>query len=159
MTPAQRSLFADVAILLTLIAIAVVGYRYSPLLLPKADLTAKPAAGCNLNRETCSVKLADGRSIDVSITPHPIPVVKPLLVSVAIHGFSAQKVEIDFAGATMNMGYNRQALKAEAGDRFSGEAMLPVCVTGRMEWLATLLVETGNQRISVPFLFFAPDPS
>lgn len=159
MNVTRRPLLADLAILLVLIAIAVLGYHYSPLLLPKADLTLTPSAGCDLNRQTCRAKLPDGRSIDVAITPHPIPVVKPLRVEVAFHGIEARKVEIDFAGATMNMGYNRQALVAEAPDRYTGEAMLPVCVTGRMEWLATLLVETESQRISVPFLFFAPDPS
>ena len=61
-----------------------------------------------------------------------------------LSGLDADKVEIDFAGASMNMGYNRQALAPGASGHFAGEATLPVCVTGRMTWQATLMVETSR---------------
>jgi hypothetical protein len=152
----SRPILVDLAILLVLVVIAVVGYKYSPLLLPKSDLTLAPAAGCDLQRQSCRAELPDGGTIELSITPHPIPVVKPLKVQVTVTGLTARKVEIDFAGVAMNMGYNRLALQPADAGRFVGEASLPVCVTGRMEWLATLLVETDRQQIAVPFHFDAP---
>ena len=152
----SRPILVDLAIVLVLIVIAVVGYKYSPLLLPKSDLTLTPAAGCDLQQQSCRAELPDGGTIELSITPHPIPVVKPLKVQVTVTGLTARKVEIDFAGVAMNMGYNRLALQPADAGRFVGEASLPVCVTGRMEWLATLLVETDRQQIAVPFHFDAP---
>lgn len=136
--------------------IAVVGYHYSPLLLPKADLTLTPAADCDLNRSACQVSMPDGGRIELAITPRPVAVVKPFRVTAIMSGLTAHQVEIDFSGVTMNMGYNRQPLLAEAPGRFGGEATIPVCVTGRMQWLATLMIETDSQRIAVPFRFEAP---
>jgi hypothetical protein len=62
-------------------------------------------------------------------------------------------VEIDFAGVDMDMGYNRPLLQEATDGVFKGEATLPVCVTGRMTWQATVLVEIGRTRIAVPFRF------
>jgi hypothetical protein len=55
----------------------------------------------------------------------------------------------------MNMGFNRPALAPAGPGRFAGQATLPVCVTGRMTWQATVLVEAGRTRIAVPFRFDA----
>ncbi|MFZ4539441.1 hypothetical protein [Propionivibrio sp.] len=155
---AMRSPFSlvDFSIILALGIVAVVGYKYSPLLLAKADVTIEPVAGCDLHKQACLAEIPGGGRIELSITPHPIPVVQPLQVSVTISGVVANKVEIDFAGVTMNMGYNRRALSADGNGRYASEAMLPVCITGRMLWRATLVLETGRQRIAVPFLFEAP---
>lgn len=150
-----RSLLVDIAILLALALIAIVGYKLSPIVLPKADLTVTPA-GCDLHRDACHADLPGGGRVELSIAPRPIPVVKPLTVTATISGMAADKVEIDFAGVTMNMGLNRPTLQATGEGRYSGEATLPVCVSGRMGWRATLMVESGRQRIAVPFLFEAP---
>lgn len=154
--PATRPILVDLAIVLVLVAIAVVGYKFSPLLLPRTDLTLAPAAGCDLHRQRCRAELPGGGVIELSISPHPIPVVKPLTVEVTVTGLAARKVDIDFAGVTMNMGYNRLSLQPADSSRFVGETSLPVCVTGRMEWLATLIVETDHQQLAVPFHFDAP---
>jgi len=154
----MRSPFSlvDLSIILALAMVAVFGYKYSPLLLPKADLTVEPVAGCELNKQACHADVPGGGRIELSIMPHPIPVVMPLQVSVGLSGVEASKVEIDFAGVTMNMGYNRKTLDALGNGNFSGDAMLPVCISGSMLWQVTLLVETRQQRIAVPFQFVAP---
>lgn len=153
---ADRSILVDLAIILALALIAVVGYKYSPLLLPKADLTLTPAAGCDLNERACRADVPGGGVIELAIAPHPIPVVKPMQVMAMITGTSPTKVEIDFAGVSMNMGYNRIVLDAAGEGRYTGEATIPVCITGRMAWRATLMAETASQRIAVPFVFDAP---
>jgi hypothetical protein len=146
----------DLAIILALAIVAVLGYKLSPLLQAKADLTVEPMAGCDLNKQACAADLPAGARLELSLTPHPIPLVKPLQVSVSLSGMVADKVEIDFAGLSMNMGHNRKILVADGQGGFSGEAMLPICITGRMVWQATLIVESGRQRIAVPYLFEAP---
>jgi len=156
MASPNRSLLVDGAIIAALALIAVVGYKYSPLLLPKADLTLTPPAGCDLNRQACAVELPGGGRIELALAPQPIPVVKPLQVAATFTGLAPNRVEIDFQGVTMNMGYNRVMLAADGSGRYGGEATIPVCVTGRMQWRATLMVETASQRIAVPFLFDAP---
>jgi hypothetical protein len=62
-------------------------------------------------------------------------------------------VEVDFSGETMNMGYNRSELTSSGPGHYTGEASLPVCVSGTMAWVATVIVETSGQRIAVPYRF------
>jgi len=63
------------------------------------------------------------------------------------------KVEVDFAGTAMNMGFNRPQLKRLASGRYEGQTTLPVCVSGAMEWQATVIVTAGDKVIAVPFRF------
>jgi hypothetical protein len=155
-TSRNHSLFVDLAIVLVLALIAIVGYKYSPLLLPKADLGLTPAAGCNLDQQACRAEVPGGGSIELALTPRPVPVVHPFRVQATLSGLSAERVDIDFAGITMDMGYNRLQLSETSAGSYTGQATLPVCVTGRMDWRATLLVESGGRRIAVPFVFAAP---
>ena len=153
--PACFSL-VNLAIVLALACLAALGYKLSPLRPADAGQTIAPLAGCDLNAQTCAAELPGGGRIALSITPRPIPVVKPLQVRAHLSGIAVDKLEIDFAGVSMDMGYQRQQLVADGHGSFSGEAMLPVCVTGRMTWQATLLIDSGRQRFAVPFRFAAP---
>lgn len=152
----KRSLLVDIAIILALGLIAFLGYRYSPLLLPKADLTLAPTPGCDLNQQACAAEMAGGGRIELAIAPHPIPVIRPLQATVTLVGMTASKVDVDFAGVAMDMGLNRITLAPAGAGTFAGETTIPVCVTGRMLWRATVVVETDRQRIAVPFQFEAP---
>ena len=153
--PLSRSLLVDFALLLALILIGVMGYKLSPLLLPKADVTVNPVAGCDLQVGACSALLPGGGRLSFALLPRPIPPALPLEVVVDIEGASADQVAVDFAGVSMAMGYNRPVLASAGPGRFAGQVTLPVCVTGRMTWQATVLVETGRTRVAVPFQFEA----
>lgn len=139
--------------MLGIVLIAIVGYKLSPLLLPAADVTAVPETGCDLHRRPCVAEVPGGGRVELSVAPRPIPMVTPLQIEVKLAGIEASKVEVDFAGVDMNMGYNRPALAAAGPGRFAGEAMLPVCVTGKMAWQATAIIEAGRRRIAAPFRF------
>ncbi len=149
-SPGRSPTLVTAAMLALLLGIAVAGRYASPLLLPKADVTARPDPGCDLQRHACPAALPGGERIELSITPRPIPILTPLRVEIALAGLKANRVEVDFAGETMNMGYNRIELAADNG-RHAGEASLPVCVSGGMNWIVTVLVETDRQRIAVPY--------
>lgn len=149
----NKKILIDAIGLLLIALVVVVGYKLSPLLLPKADVTVQPDPGCDLNRAACRVALPGGGQIELRMNPRPIPMVKPFQVEVKLEGISAARIEVDFAGIDMNMGLNRIELVAGAVGVHAGEATLPVCITGQMDWQATVLVETGSQRIAVPFRF------
>lgn len=139
--------------LLLIALVVVVGYKLSPLLLPKADKTLQPESGCDLQRQACAAPLPDGGRVVLSITPRPIPMIRPLQIEVRLEKLAASRVEVDFAGVEMNMGLNRPLLQAVGDGRYQGEATLPVCVTGAMDWQATVLVEGERERIAIPFRF------
>ncbi len=149
----NKKLLIDAIGILAIALVVVVGYKLSPLLLPKADVTVQPDPGCDLNRAACRVALPTGGQLELRMNPRPIPMVKPFQVEVKLEGVSAARVEVDFAGIDMNMGLNRIELVSGVSGLHAGEAALPVCITGQMDWQATVLVETGGQRIAVPFRF------
>jgi len=80
-------------------------------------------------------------------------VVRPLALRVAVEGIEPEKIEVDFAGTAMNMGFNRPQLKRVASGRYEGQTTLPVCVSGGMEWQATVIVTAGGKVIALPFRF------
>lgn len=156
----SRRLILDAVLILGLVLIVVAGYRYANSQRTEAGDTVLPEAGCNLHRTACSARLPDGRKLIFGITPHPIPVVQPMQLEVRLEGPASVplgKVEVDFAGKSMNMGFNRVTLATVDGNHAKGEGNLPVCVTGRMDWIATVLLELDGKRINVPFPF-SSDP-
>lgn len=151
---ASQSLLVDSAMILALVLVGTIAYKLSPLLMPKADVVATPDSGCDLNRSPCGATLPEGGRVVFALTPRPVQVTTPLTAEVTLEGVTAERVAVDFAGVSMNMGFNRPQLAGKE-NRFAGEAMLPVCVTGRMAWQATVLVDTGRARIAAPFVFEA----
>ncbi len=139
--------------IVALLALAVLGQQLSLRLLPKADISGSVEPGCDLQRQTCTATFAEGGRVQLSIAPRPITFLSPLRVEVIVTGVKPRKVEVDFSGATMNMGYNRSVLTATGSGSHTGETSLPVCVSGSMDWVATVVIETDHQRISAPYRF------
>jgi hypothetical protein len=149
----KRSHWINLAMIAALLGIAVAGHHYSPLLLPRADITGVAETGCDLHKGPCAAKWSPGGRMEFSVMPRPIPFLQPLRIEVSISSVNPGKIEVDFAGETMNMGYNRVELTPTGSGRYTGEASLPVCVSGRMDWVATVIVESAGQRITVPYRF------
>ena len=152
----KHPLVSDLVVIVALVAIAIVGYRYSPQLLPATDHLITAGPDCDLNRGPCRVALPDGASVELAMAPHPIPVVSPIEVDVRITGLPVETLALDFSGTEMNMGFNRIALDDQGGGHWHGTAAIPVCVTGRMNWRATLLIQSGSRQFSVQHDFAAP---
>ncbi len=148
----KRSLFLVLAALF-LAAITAVGHRLSS---PAVALGAVPDAGCDLQQKVCGAAVPGGARLTLSILPHPIPLLKPLAVEVTTTALDASQVELEFTGVEMNMGVQRVLLKPVSPGRFVGEATLPVCVTGRMQWQATVMLDSKRGRVVAPFRFYAP---
>jgi hypothetical protein len=158
-TPTSASphrLLVDLITILSIVLIGVVGYKLSPLLVPKADRTVLPAPNCNLHRGYCTVVLGSGK-LTLSLTPRPIPLIKPIQIEVKVDGVEVRRIDADFAGIGMNMGLNRPQLQPQGNGQFLANTTLPVCITGTMQWELTLLVETTTEQILIPFRFSTPE--
>jgi hypothetical protein len=149
----NKKILIDIIGGLLILLVIVVGYKLSPLLLPSSDLSIAPDPACDLQQQACNVTLPGGGTLVFSVNTLPIPLVKPFEVKVEVRGSSVKNVAIDFAGVDMDMGFNRPQLSEKSAGVFIGEATLPVCVTGHMTWQATVLLETPDARIAVPFRF------
>lgn len=152
-TVVNKKILIDLIGLLLIALVVVVGYKLSPLLLPRADMVVQPDPACNLQRQACAVTLPAGGTVELAMGTRPIPMVRPFEVQVATSGFSPSRVEVDFAGIEMNMGLIRPELAARDKGRFAAQATLPVCITGAMDWQVTVLIENGGERIAIPYRF------
>jgi len=142
------------AIVLLAAALAITAaVKLAPLINPQQEISLLLNTACDLNQGACASPLPGGGKVELAVEPRPIPVLSPLALRVKVTGVAARSVEVDFAGADMNMGFNRYRLIPGKVGLFTGQATLPVCVRSRMAWQATVLVELGGKRIAVPFRF------
>lgn len=148
----DRALWIAAALLSAALA-TTAAVKLTPLLDPQQEIGLPLNTSCDLHAGPCASNLPGGGRLELSVEPRPIPVLKPLKLQVRVTGAPARSVEVDFAGVDMKMGFNRPRLAADGAGLFSGKTMLPVCVRDRMAWRATVLIESGNQRIAVPFQF------
>jgi hypothetical protein len=140
-----KNLLLDAAILLGLAILGVIGYKLAPLLNPKTDMSpcrcrvairvSQPAWRRCLTGRNSSSRSNRGRfrrSSRCSCKPR-------------FRGGDVRKVEVDFAGTDMKMGYNRPQLAAKAGrqrsDHFSGDGE-PAGMHHRQAW-------NGKRRCSI----------
>lgn len=152
MNISNKPLVAAIAALILAIGGAV-GAKLWLVPSPDASITAPLDPACDLHAGPCISHIPGGGRIELSIEPRPIPLLRPLRLIVKTQGLDARMVEVDFTGMDMNMGYNRPQLKQEGENRFTGEATLPVCITGSMAWQAAVVVTTPKLKAVAPFQF------
>lgn len=139
--------------LLTLAIILTVSYKLKDLLKPGVTLSAEIDPSCDLRSGECTSNLPNGGKVTFSMTPRDLPILRPLKLDVNIEGVDASKVDIDFVGIDMEMGYNRPSLESKGAGQFEGKTIIPVCVRSRMEWEARVLVKTDKGLMMAPFRF------
>ena len=139
--------------LLFLAVVFVAWHEIWPLLHPVAALVAPLDDACDLRKGPCESAFPDGTRVTFGMMPRRIPVVEELHISVHTEGIDARRVEVDFSGVDMNMGFNRVTLARTGPGEFSGPGMLPVCVRARMTWEAKVLLHTDTGLMAAPFRF------
>lgn len=153
---ARRWLWGLVA-LLAVAVLVTLGLRAWPLLHAPVSAWAVPEPACDPRAGPCTARFADGGMVTLDLLPRGIPSVTPLAASATLHGLLPPlRVELDLVGADMNMGYNRVSLTPTGEpDRYTGGAMLPVCVRERMLWEARVLLHYPDRLLAAPFRFVA----
>lgn len=106
--------------------------------------------GCDLHTETCEASHGDSK-LSLKISPHPIPIARPLGIEVDLHNLNPSKVQLDISGINMYMGYNRVDLTSTKPGHWVGTSMLAFCTAETMQWQITLMLEENGKQIQVPF--------
>ncbi len=100
--------------------------------------------------------LSGGRQRGIALSlPQSVPVMAPFPVQVQVFGPQASSVTINFEMRGMDMGMNRTELEEAEPGIWRGRATLPVCVSGRADWLARIEVETASGTRRATFGFAA----
>lgn len=129
------------ALVIALIAAVVLGGRFlQPA--PVAPLEVV----CAALEEGCTASL-DGHTVELG-TDGPIRVLTPFEVWLKAPG--ARTVQASFTMEGMDMGFNLYTLRPDAAGVFRARVTLPVCVTGRRDWVLTLDVD--GRALAVRFV-------
>jgi len=69
-------------------------------------------------------------------------------------GNQVESVSVAFAMQGMDMGWNRYSLSADSAGAWNATVTLPICTTGRADWIADfdLLTAGRHYRVEVPFV-------
>ena len=153
MSPALRRALTVAAVALLLGSAGAAGFLTWRWMQPPALVSGTVDPGCDLHRGPCEARFADGSSLQVDVTPRPIPLVTPLAVEVRVSGMNDDAVEVDFQSPDMYMGYNRRPLAAHGNGRYTGRAVLPVCVRDRMHWQLQVIAHTPKGARGARFEF------
>lgn len=146
-----RKTAINIILILLAAILGVVAYKLSPLLRATGD-TVLPVSTCNPSAQACQVSLPNGGKVELSFAPRPIRPLQAFKAEMSVHDVKVSKAEIDFEGTAMKMGYYRPEFKGADGI-YAADAILPVCVTGTMEWAATVVLTTAVGTIAIPFHF------
>jgi hypothetical protein len=114
------------------------------------DLNCNPAKSvCTAGKQDISVRL---------FFPEQVHYLKPFRMQVTTKGIGNSSIEtiyINYTMVGMDMGLNRFNLKsvtdAKGQQRYEGEGILPVCVSGRVDWLANVNVVTADKVYEAVF--------
>ena len=150
--PERKSWIIPVAILVAAAVLGGVAWYFRDYFEPPPARMLS-LDSCDLHEGPCSRTLPGGGEVIFAIEPRSIPLTKPLKLRVEVKGAAADRVEVDFSGVTMNMGYNRPLLNKVASGRFEGEGLLPVCIRQRMDWEAKVILRTDRGSFIIPWRF------
>jgi hypothetical protein len=98
----------------------------------------------------CIVR-SDTRLIGIELPSEVQPLTR-FPVKVRVEGLEPGSVVVQFDMKSMDMGVNRFGLR-QKGAVWEGEAILPVCTSGRTDWLATVEATTQAGTIQAEFSF------
>lgn len=98
------------------------------------------ARACDLGAGSCIATLEEGVSAELTLSPRPIPLAKPLDARLVLRGASPERAELRVRSTTMSMGTTRFRFERE-GDGWVAAQQLPVCVSGTMVWIASLRLD------------------
>lgn len=147
----QRKYGLDLAAAAVLLVIAAIAWQQRSTTPDSAAITS--LAPCSLTAATCVVRLPSGQSLALSLEPAEIRPLQPFTIRARLAVDTPSAIEVRFRGEDMAMGEVATRLIPQAPGEFTGQATLPVCVTGRMRWRMTLLIRDGGAEVAVPFLF------
>jgi hypothetical protein len=127
----------------------IVGVVAADRFLRPADAPALVLA-CADPRTGCEARI-DDTSLRVGIDGE-LKVLQPFTVWLrpGDAGFAPGKVQASFTMEGMDMGFNLYTLRREADGVYRGRVTLPVCVTGRRDWVMTLDID--GDRLALPFV-------
>jgi len=135
----MKRIWVPLLLVVALVAIAVAGYW---LKRPAEAVTvpcADPLAGCIFSHRGAPV-------VNVRFSKPPVPLEA---FELSVRAANAARVSAEFQMVSMDMGFNRYDLRPAGNDTFTSKVTLPVCISGRRDWI--LFLDVDGTRYALPF--------
>lgn len=140
------------------VSILVINFFYQVWHIHSAKEVGVAAHLCNLQTSSCEKTLPNNRSLTLSITPQPIVPATPLTVSVKLTNMKPDHVAIVvFPYPATGSPAKPIMLKRDTKDSYTGSITIAKTANDKQRWIAMVVMESGTERISVPFPFDVPN--
>lgn len=146
-------------LLIAVLALAMAGawlLRPGKDMLPESTASLQVAGDCDVAERACSAR---GGELHFELQLGP-PVRPMEAFDIRLRGTPAAdaQISVEFRMIGMDMGLNRYRLERAADGEWRGRAMLPVCTTGRSDWMAQVEIIQGGRRwvAELPFTVARP---
>jgi len=116
------------------------------------DLLLAPVTDCALHESSCAASWHDGR-LGLALGPQPLHCLSPLAVAAQLDGALPAELVVDFQGVDVPEAFHRTVLAPAGGGVYVGEAVLPLCATGSMQWQARVVARYGRRSVRASFPF------
>ncbi len=114
------------------------------------------AKNCDLQHSACQAQDNAGHAVSLQLTPNPIPLMKPITVTLQTQGITAVQVSMQVVGTNMDMGFQPVTFQPMTGteNAWQGQLILPICTNTQMQWQARVRVqdEQGAWTAHFPFI-------
>jgi hypothetical protein len=134
----MKRVVAPLLLMVALGAIAVAGWWLKRPAEAVAVRCADPLAGCSFSHR--------GAAASVRFSMQPVPLEA---FGLRVTAPNATRISAEFQMVGMDMGFNRYDLRPAPGGVFASNVTLPVCVSGRHDWL--LYLDVDGSRYALPF--------
>ncbi len=149
------------ALLLLVLVLATIGVTY--YIVTNNELEQKPGHALSLRDVNCNPAktVCVAADQDYAITlyfPEQVHYLTPFRMLVTTKGFrntAIEAVNVEYTMVGMDMGLNRFTLASMIDEKgkasYEGEGILPVCVSGRVDWLANVHIITAEKVYEAEF--------
>jgi hypothetical protein len=134
----MKRVLVPLLLVVALAAIAVAGYWLKRPAESVVVACPDPLAGCSFSHR--------GAPVSVRFSMQPVPLESFVL---SVTAPNAAKVSAEFQMVGMDMGFNRYDLRPSPDGAFVSKITLPVCVSGRRDWM--LYLDLDGSRYALPF--------
>ncbi|XPV67800.1 MAG: hypothetical protein ACNI25_10795 [Halarcobacter sp.] len=108
---------------------------------------------CDLHKSSCSIKIQDGTTFELTVSPKTIPLMEPIKFFIKSNKPDLKDLYINIYATNMFMGDFNIPLKNLGNGNYQAIATLPTCPVGNMEWNGDIKIEQFNKTIGARFQF------
>jgi hypothetical protein len=108
---------------------------------------------CDLHNSSCEIKIQDGTTFELEISPKTIPLMQEIAFSIQSNNPNLENLKLNIYATNMFMGDLNLPIKNLGNGNYEAIGTLPTCPAGDMLWNAEIRIEKTNKTIGAQFQF------